>query len=63
MDPNTTVVRLRQLAKALDSTGQLTLRDLSELAEEMAELFAALDGWLKMGGAFPDSWLKFKRPS
>ncbi len=56
MDPNTTVVRLRQIAKALSDPGQFNFSDFHELSEEMAELFLALDGWLKLGGVYPDSW-------
>lgn len=47
MDPNETLRRLRELC-ALDNCRLF--------AEEIADLFEALDQWLSKGGFLPEPW-------
>ena len=57
MDINATLERLRRLA--IDATRiaeNEPHRDTSHIADEMAELFQALDTWLARGGLLPAAW-------
>ena len=60
MNPNATLDRLRLIVDELSRRDQgLEPVDRLELADEMAELFRALDGELSKGGVLPVSWLPF----
>lgn len=54
MDPNETLRRLRRLQEKFQTGGRM--ENSRDLADEMAELFEALDGWLSKGGFLPDAW-------
>lgn len=65
MDPNEILRELRQLAehvvKAANKREDVPPvhygGDLTEEAENMAELFQSLDEWISAGGFFPAVWL------
>lgn len=54
MDPNETLKLLREATtEVLTDNGKVP-----DVAQRMAELVEALDGWLKKGGALPTAWAK-----
>lgn len=57
MDPNECLKRLRECVRAMDeaSTRMDSQRVLEE-ADELVEVFDALDGWLRKGGFVPLDW-------
>ena len=58
MDPNANLKELRALvAFVLEDPDSEPFQDLTEQAENMAELFQALDEWISAGGFFPAIWL------
>lgn len=59
MDPDAALEELRRLtALILDEDRQLVMSSIdgANLGEELAEGFAALDGWLSGGGFPPREW-------
>lgn len=65
MDPNETLRQLRRRVQAVQKiekeateVGDLPehREKLLEIAQEMSELFDALDGWCVHGGFLPDAW-------
>lgn len=63
IDVNDTVRRLVALVAELRTAfneGKFPEHEVFEDgASEIGDLFAALDTWLMMGGAFPDRWLRY----
>ena len=57
MDPDATLLLLRELTDDIHKRSEDKLVDLTEQAENMATLFDALDKWLTVGGFFPEAWL------
>lgn len=60
MDPDAALEELRRLtALILDEDRQLVMSSIdgANLGEELAEGFAALDGWLSGGGFPPNDWV------
>jgi hypothetical protein len=61
MDPNETLKRMRRLLEqryiAEDSDHDNTWLD-PESADEFAEMFEILDGWISNGGFLPKGWTK-----
>jgi hypothetical protein len=53
MDPNATLIEIRQLTKALLEGDS---RDIVRDGERLAELFDGLDGWLTRAGFLPTDW-------
>lgn len=54
MDPNETLVALRDCAQDLSNgTDEYTF---AETAHKMVELFEAMDDWLSRDGFLPDDW-------
>jgi hypothetical protein len=58
MDPNSIITRLRLLTKRALANAGLTEHE----SVEMAELFDALDKWIRNGGSLPASWSKDETP-
>lgn len=67
MDPNANLKKQLELAKSIraiwdDSNGEgleLEQKDaIAEIADAMADLALALDGWLKSGGFLPQRWAR-----
>jgi len=56
MDPDATLKQLRALVRDVQDQEEEEFPDLTEQAEEFAELFEALDDWLKGGGFKPRAW-------
>jgi hypothetical protein len=63
MDPNQNLKQQRELAAQI-----IRLRDkdaphdqIADVADELAELVQALDGWLSRGGFLPSEWVKSAR--
>lgn len=56
MDPNAALERLRELVVATADENNNAVK--VHLADEMAELFEALDYWLTRGGFLPSQWSK-----
>lgn len=54
MDPNETLRRLRALNETYAKGGEVD-------AEEVLELFEALDLWISTGGFLPESWKQKER--
>lgn len=54
MDPNETLRRMRWLVEKIN--GNPPVHYLAAYAEELAELVAAMDGWLSKGGFLPSVW-------
>ncbi len=54
MDPNTALQLLRRNTMAVSLTEDK--EELAAIAVEMAEIFQALDDWLKKGGFLPVNW-------
>lgn len=57
MDPNQTLRQLRRLA-AMRHAGGRTQDEWDAAADELAELFEALDRWLSRGGFPPEAWVE-----
>lgn len=55
MDPNTALANARTAARLILADADADASH-SALADELAEAFEALDGWLSRGGFLPDSW-------
>ena len=56
MDPNATLKQLRELVKTIHDQRDIHLADLTEEAEDMANLVEALDEWMTGGGFKPRDW-------
>lgn len=62
MDPNETLSILREAVERYERLRESGARDavtvatLVHLADTIAEMFDALDGWITNGGFLPNSW-------
>ena len=54
MDPDVTLDRLQRMYRSILSTGV----EGFHIANDMAELVEALDGWLSRGGFLPADWVR-----
>lgn len=52
MDPNETLIELRQTLADMP----MLANDLADRFEAAQELFTSLDQWLSKGGFFPSAW-------
>lgn len=55
MDPNETLARMLRAANEIEDTTDEIERSM--LADELACLVMALDGWIKAGGFLPAAWV------
>lgn len=58
MDPNKTLARMRLIATRLVTHADAKDEVARDDADELAELFGALDTWLERGGFMPADWAK-----
>lgn len=58
MDPNTALENARRACANFRAgvDANATAAELDEYAQDLAEHFAALDGWLSAGGFLPTDW-------
>lgn len=57
MDPDAALRVARERARELLERGaDASSLDVANAADELAEAFDALDGWLSRGGFLPDAW-------
>jgi hypothetical protein len=60
MDPDVTLARLRETVGNWQQKGADNLKDPIAEAQEMADLFEALDTWIAKGGFLPAAWKAYR---
>jgi hypothetical protein len=57
MDPDANLAMVRSLIEQInEAADNNAYRTLGDLAVDLAEYVAALDGWISMGGFLPKAW-------